>query len=85
MTDKGIYKSTKQLWKGRLCQHTGCEAWATGQCESWEGSAFEGNVCAKPICTDHTFHLAGLPVCRTHIKKLAAPVETHNAEQIPLF
>lgn len=86
MTERVIYAANRNLWKGRTCTHDGCGAWAKGQCESFVGSAFDGNVCAKPLCTDHIFHLAGvLPVCRAHIKQLAAPVEVVKAGQLSLF
>lgn len=85
MDSRFVYTSNKRLWEFHDCGHDGCSSMAVGQCESWVGGAFTGNLCAKPLCATHTFHIAGLPVCRGHVKKLAPVVEPTNAVQQGLF
>lgn len=85
MDSRIIYTRNKRLWEFRTCGHEGCDEMATEQCESWVGDCFDGNLCAKPLCQSHTYHLASLPVCRGHIKKLAPVVKPVEAVQETLF
>lgn len=66
MDNRIILDRGKKLWRGRNCHHEGCTSNAVTQCDAFVGDAFDGNLCAAPLCTYHRHQYQQNDYCDAH-------------------